>query len=205
MRYSSRCRLQDVVVLDDERVRREIVVVLGRGLVEGLPEHEELELRREHECVAERRRAFHLPLQDPPGRHLDRRARLLVEGVAQYERGLLQPGDGADRRQVGLQRDVAVPLIPARERVTGQHIHLDVDREQVVARVDSPGAGVHVVDPVMTGHALADEPPLQVGKHDENGVYLVFEDPLLELDSGQHSAWHQVRLRGYGLGSSGVT
>ena len=49
------CRLQDVVVLDHVRVRREVRVALGRSFVERLAEQEELELGRELERVARAR------------------------------------------------------------------------------------------------------------------------------------------------------
>ncbi len=96
-------RLEDVVVLDDERVRREVRVVLGRRFFERLAEQEELELAREVEREARGRGPLDLPLQDAAGRHLDRRARVLVEQIAQHERGLLEPRDrrGWSRDRVG--------------------------------------------------------------------------------------------------------
>ena len=111
-------------------------VALRRGFVERLAEQEELELRREHHRVAERGGALDLALQDAAGRHLDRFAVSSSTHVAQHERGRFEPRDAADRREVGLHRDVAVALLPVRELVAGQRRHVDVDREQVVARVN---------------------------------------------------------------------
>src|SRR6202030_554830 len=108
-------RLEDVVVLDDERVRREVGVVLRGRFFERLPKDEELELARKVEGEAGRRGALDLALQDTAGRHLDRRARLLVDEVAQDQRRLFEPRDIADRREVGLRGHVAVSLVPAGE------------------------------------------------------------------------------------------
>ena len=101
--------------------------------------------------------------------------------VAHHERGRFEPGHDAQRREVGLQRDVAVALVPARELVAGQHRHVGVDREQVVARVDRHRARAHVVDPVVAGHPLAHQAALQVGEHDEHGVDAPVGDHLVEL------------------------
>ena len=73
-------------------------------------------------------------------------------------------------REIGLRGHVAVALVPARERVAGQHVHLAVDGEEVVAHVQRLGAGAHVFAPVRAGHALADEPSLQVGKRHQHRV-----------------------------------
>ena len=120
------CRLQDVVVLDHLRVRREVRVALGRRFVERLAEQEELELGREHDGVAERGRALDLALQDPARRYLDGSCILFGERVTHHERGGFEPGDAAERGEVRPQRDVAVALVPARELVAREHGHLGI-------------------------------------------------------------------------------
>ena len=142
---------------------------------------------REVESEARGRGPFDLALQDAAGRHLDRRS-FLVEQVAQHERGLLEPRDAADGREVGLGGHVAVTLGPVRERVPRQHVHLAVDGKQVVARVQRLGAALHVVDPVGAGDPLADEAALQVGERDEDRVDLAGADRLSEQRSVQHPA-----------------
>src|SRR5881397_3903268 len=84
--------LQDVVVLEVARDRREVVMALAARLVEGLLEAVELELGRGLDDVGQRRRPLDLPLENPPRRFLDRLA-LLGEDVAEDERRLREPRD----------------------------------------------------------------------------------------------------------------
>ena len=87
--------------------------------------------------------------------------------VAEDERGRLEPRDPAQRRQIGLQREVAVAALPARELVAGHRIHLHLEREQVVAALDRV-AGADFLDEELAVEALAHEPPLHVGeRHDD--------------------------------------
>ena len=89
-----------------------------------------------------------------------------------------------------MQRDVAVALVPARELVAGQHLHLGVDREQVVAHVNRDPAAIHVVDPVVPGHPLAHQATLQVGEHDQHRVERPVCDHFVDFGGGQHASGH---------------
>ena len=165
-------RLEDVVVLDHLRVRREVGVALGRGLLERLAEQEELELAT-RTCSVKPEAAAARSTWRCRMRRGDTSTGAPVSSsseVAQHERGRLEPGDRADRGEVGLRGHVAVALLPVRELVAGQHVHLDVDREQVVAHVQRLVRRAHLLAPVVPGDPLADEPALQVGERDEHGV-----------------------------------
>ena len=63
-------------------------------------------------------------------------------------------------------------MLPVGELVTGHRCHLNVHREQVVARFDALAVD-DVVEEVVPGHAFAHEATLEVGKGDEHGVDIV--------------------------------
>ena len=63
---------------------------------------------------------------------------------------------------------VAVALLPRRDRVAVDGVHVDVDGEQVVAALGA--VAEHVVDEVARVQALALQPPLHVGERDDHGV-----------------------------------
>ena len=88
--------------------------------------------------------------------------------VGEDERGRLEPRDPPQRREVGPQHEVAVAVLPARDRVAGDRIHLHVEREQVVAALD-PVLG-DVLEEELAVHALAHQPALHVGERDDDGV-----------------------------------
>src|SRR5437879_3696574 len=71
--------LENVVVLEIPRYRREVVVALPARLLERLLEAIELELGRGLDDVAQRRRPLELVLENPPGRLLDPLALLGVD------------------------------------------------------------------------------------------------------------------------------
>jgi len=104
--------------------------------------------------------------------------------VAEHERGRVEPRDAAYGREVGHDGDVAVALLPVGELVARQRVHVDVDREQVVAGVDGLLAAAHLLGPVVAGHALADEPALEVGERDEHGVDRAVLDVLEQRGRG---------------------
>ena len=68
----------------------------------------------------------------------------------------------------GRTRHVAVPGVPVGEPVAGQWLHVDVDREEVVARLDP--VLCDVVDEEVGGDPLADRTPLHVGERDHHRV-----------------------------------
>ncbi|MEI2700770.1 MAG: hypothetical protein V9E83_00010 [Baekduia sp.] len=89
------------------------------------------------------------------------------------------PGDRAERREVGDQLEVAVAAIPGSERVAADRVHLDIDRQQVVAGLRSVlGDRVQEVADV---HALALEAALHVCHPDQDGVDLAAACGLPEL------------------------
>ena len=61
----------------------------------------------------------------------------MPDDVAEHERRRFEPGNPAQRGQIGLQPEVAVALLPARDPVPGHGIHLHVERQQVVAALDA--------------------------------------------------------------------
>ena len=85
------------------------------------------------------------------------------------------PRHQPQRREVGAEHEVAVAALPARHRVAVDRVHLDVDGEQVVARLG--GVRHHLVEEVGGGAALALQPALHVGERDEHGV----DRPVVDL------------------------
>ncbi len=57
----------------------------------------------------------------------------MVADVRDHERSSGQPGDSAERREVGGEDEVAVAGVPARHGVPVDGVHVDVDRQEVVA------------------------------------------------------------------------
>jgi len=184
--------LEDVVVLDHVRVRDEVRVPLGGRLLVGVAEQEELELRADVDQEALRCGALDLPLEDPAGRHLDRFAGLLVDEVAHHEGRALDPGDAAQGGEVREHPEVAVALLPVRVVVAGERGHVDVEGEQVVAGLERAAGREHLVHEVLPDHALAHEPPLEVGEHDEDGVDRTVGHGGADLVGGEHALGHRV-------------
>jgi hypothetical protein len=96
--------------------------------------------------------------------------------------------DHRRRRQVGEQPDgalvedelhVAVPALPRGDRVATHGVHLDVDREQVVAALRA--VFYDVIGEVATVQPLALEPALHVGEADDDRVDLTGVDPRHEV------------------------
>ncbi len=120
-------------VVDVVRVRElEPAVGLGAALLVRLGEQQELELGADHRPPAPLGEPCELGAQDLARRWHDRRAVVPLE-IAHAERSPRQPRDTAQRVEVGAQHEVAVPALPRGERVALDRVHVDVDREQVVA------------------------------------------------------------------------
>ena len=105
--------------------------------------------------------------------------------VAEDERRALEPRDPPERRHVGRDREVAVALLPARDLVARDRVHLHLEREQVVAALDGV-PGVHLLDEELGMEALAEQASLHVGERDDDRVDLAGGDEILELGVGQH-------------------
>ena len=155
-------------------------------LLERLAEEIELELAAHHRRVAERGRALELRLENLARRGLHRRPVVPLH-VAEHERRRLEPRDAAKRRHVGPNVEVAVALLPARERVAGHRIHLHLEREQVVAALH-PVPGVHLLEEELGVQALAHQPSLHVGEGDDDRVDRAGLDLCAQLVVAQHSA-----------------
>ena len=158
---------EDVVVEDVRHRRGQAAEVLVARLLECLLEQVELELGAELGLEPRCLGAIDLRLQHLPRRGRDRRA-VVPPDVAEDERRPLEPGDPPHRREVGLHDEVAVPALPARDRVAGHRVHLHLEREQVVAAL-----GPVLPDPVeeeIAVKALPQQPSLHVGEGHDDGV-----------------------------------
>jgi hypothetical protein len=93
-------------------------------------------------------------------------------GHAQRRAGV--PRDHAQRVEVRLHLEVAVATLPRGHRVAGDRVHLDVDGEQVVARLGA--VGDDVLDEVVRVEPLALEAALHVGEAEQDGVDLAGVD-----------------------------
>ena len=155
-------------------------------LLEGLAEEIELELAAHHGREAESGRALELGLQNLARRGLHRRPVVPLH-VAENERRRLEPRDAAERRQVGPNVEVAVALLPARERIARHRVHLHLEREQVVAALH-PVPRVHLLEEELGVKALAHQPALHVGEGDDDGVDRAGLDLCAQLLETQHRA-----------------
>ena len=177
-------RGEDVVIEDVRHRRRQARVLLLVRLLERLAEEIELELAAHHRREAERGGALELGLQDLARRGLHRRPVVPLH-VAENERRRLEPRDAAEGGQVGPDVEVAVALLPARERVAGHRVHLHLEREQVVAPLHSVPR-VHLLEEELGVEALAHQPPLHVGEGDDDGVDRAGLDLCAQLLVAQH-------------------
>jgi hypothetical protein len=183
--------LEDVVVLGVVADRLEIRIPLLLGDLVRVLEEDELELGGDQHAVAGGGGALHLTLQDAARRLLDRMA-VVIDQVAEDERRLLEPRDAPERADVAHRVEVLVAGLPARQPVAGQRVHVDVDGEQVGARVHPRAA--HLVQVEARGDTLPHESPLQVGKGDQDRVDLAVADETLEVVRAQ-IAGHRSTLR----------
>ena len=78
------------------------------------------------------------------------------------------PRNRPQGREGGGEEEVAVPLLPRRERVARRGVHVDVDREQVVARLRAMRDDV--VDEVLSVEALALQTAVHVDDREHDGV-----------------------------------
>ena len=158
--------LEDVVVLDVPAGGLELFVDLGARHIVRLVEHVELELGRHVDLEALLSCAGDLALQDR-ARAVRHVFPMVVDDVAEHERRALQPRDLAQGREVRADREIAVALVPGRGRVARHRLHVHVEREQVVAGVHLVH---HLLEEVVPGDPLADQPALHVDEAGEHGV-----------------------------------
>ena len=156
-------RVVDVV----EVGRLEVAVALFPGLLVAVIEDHELELgagRGDPAALGEPRE---LAPQDLAwrGHHI---GAVLPAEIGHQQDGAVVPRDPAQGVHVWRHHEVAVAALPARHRVAVHGVHVDVDREQVVAAL---GAVLrHLVQEVLHGEPLALEAALHVGDDKENCV-----------------------------------
>ena len=107
--------------------------------------------------------------------------------VAEDERGRFEPGDPPQRGEIGSQDEVAVALLPARDPVARDRLHLHVVGEQVVAALDAVLADV-LLDEELAVQALAHHPALHVGERDDHRVDGAVADRLGQFVQRQHGS-----------------
>src|SRR6266508_5267633 len=182
--------LQDVVVLDVATELFEILETFpARGVVR-LAEDVHLQLRARPRLESHCPRAVDLAREDSPRRDLDRLAIRLADDVAEHDRRLLEPGRAAQRLPVGDASEVAVALLPAREVVARDRIHLHVAGKQVIARVQTMGR--HVLDEETANEPLAQETPVEIREGGQNGLGFARLDKPRELLLSE-LAWNGFR------------
>ena len=170
--------LQHVVVevVPAARPLSEVAVVVAGELVVAGVVGEQLELGTDHDHQIALGGPLDLVLQDLAGRHRDGGVVRVVEHVGEHQRRALEPRRDAQGREVGSAPEVAVAGLPVGEPVALDHVHVDVDGQEVVARFDALTAGGRAVRPEdvveeePTGHPLAHQPALEVGEGDDDGV-----------------------------------
>src|ERR1700732_1012123 len=115
------------------------------------------------------------------------RAMIVAEHVGKDKRGAVEPWQAAQGGEIRLEHEIAVALVPARDRVARHRLHVDVVREQIIARVR---LFVRALDEVLRVKPLADQTALHVDHGDNYGVDRArFHGPLevLEAEIGGHA------------------
>ncbi len=161
-------RGEDVVVEDVGDGRRQVLVVLLVRLGVGLLEEVELELGAELRREAELRGPLHLALEHLSRGGVDRLA-VVPEDVAEDEGRPFEPRDPAQRGEVRLEDEVAVPALPVGHPVAGDGVHLHVEGEEVVAALDAV-LGDPALEEEVSVDALAHQPALHVRERDDDRV-----------------------------------
>src|SRR5215211_44846 len=146
----------------------EVPVALAPGLLVSIHEDEELELRAYPGLEVALGEALELAPEDLARRGYHRGA-VLPNQVAHRERRPLLPGHDPQGREVRLEDEVPVALLPGAHGVALDCVHLDVDGEQVVAALRV--VLDHLVEEVGGGEALALQAALHVHHPYEDGIY----------------------------------
>ena len=162
----------------------QVAPALGARRLVGLVEEDELELGARVGRPAALGEALELAAQHLARRGGDGRA-VVPEQVALHHDGALEPRDAPQRREVGHEDEVAVAALPRRHRVARHRVHVDVDREQVVAAL---GAVLgDAVDERAGGQPLALQAALHVAHRDDDGVDPAARDLGVQLLQRQHA------------------
>ena len=128
--------------------------------------------------------------------HCARRMRhvvlMVIEHVGQHQRGAVEPRQAAQRRHVGFHDEVAVAFLPARRRVAGHRLHVDVVCEQIIAAVRLL---MRTVAEEFRLEALADQAPLHVHHGNNHGVDRAGGDGFLQVAETQIARHLPLSLR----------
>ncbi len=91
----------------------------------------------------------------------------MVERIGDHQRRALEPGAFHQRGEIGLDDEIAIALLPIGRRIAGHRFHVDIVGEQVIAAMGFIHGGL---EKEGGEEALADQPPLHVGKGHEHGI-----------------------------------
>ena len=156
----------------------EIAIALVPRLLVGVLEDHELELSPGVRNEAAFLEPSELAPQDLPRRRDDVLA-VRPGQVRHQEHARGVPRDRPQRVQVGLHLEVAVAALPGGHGVARDRVHLDVDRQEVVAAL---GAVLeHVVEEKPPGETLPLKAALHVREDEHHGVDRAVIDRLLQL------------------------
>ena len=124
--------------------------------------------------------SLHLRLQHLPRRRRDGRAVVPLD-VAEYEGGRRRAtGMRRSVREIRREREVAVALLPARDLVARDRVHLHVQGKQVVAALDRV-LGLDLLDEELAVEPLSEQAPLHVGEGDDDRVDVTARDLILQF------------------------
>src|SRR5690242_14547108 len=108
-------------------------------------------------------------------------AAIVAEHVGEDERGAVEPWQAAQGGEIRLEHEIAIACVPARDRVARYRLHIDVVRQQIIARVRLL---VGALDEVLRMESLADQAALHVDHGNDYGVDRAgFHGPLEVLEA----------------------
>ena len=103
---------------------------------------------------------------------------VMVQDVAQHQRGALEPRRDPQGAEVRLHDEVAVALFPVRELIARHRLHVHIVGEQIVAGM---GFLVRAVDEEARLESLAHEPTKLIREAHQHGVQAAVRNAALEL------------------------
>ena len=109
-------------------------------------------------------------------RGLDHRFAAFVLQIAHHQGGLGQPGNEAQRVEVGHGNQIAISLFPTGHLKPWLGIHFHAGREKVVTTVK-----VFAIEKVDSGEPFANQAAVMVGENRQDGVDLSLIDQPFEF------------------------
>ncbi len=173
-----------MIVLDVAAGGLDIAPGFGLRRLVGLVEQIKLKLRSEVRRHVHRGESRDLLAQHRARAMCDRLVMVMVDDIAQNQRGCRQPRYPPQRRKVGLHDEIAVALLPVGCGISRHRLHIDVVGEQIIAAV---GFLVGAFEEILGLEALTDERALHVGEADHDRVDLAGGHGLLQLFQCQHA------------------